>query len=59
MPSPAAFTATCGTCPHRHPSRTLQEAVADALAHRATHPAHAVGVKTATGLMLAERFLTR
>ena len=58
-PPPAAFTATCGTCPHRHPSRTLQEAVADALAHRATHPGHAVGVKTATGLMLAERFLTR
>ena len=32
--------------------------MADALAHRATHPGHAVGVKTATGLMLAERFLT-
>jgi hypothetical protein len=33
--------------------------VANALEHRATHPGHVVGVKTATGLMLAERFLTR
>jgi hypothetical protein len=33
--------------------------VTNALEHRATHAGHAVGVKTATGLMLAERFLTR
>ena len=57
MPA-TSFRVICGTCPHREPVPTRQQAVTNAREHRAKHPSHVVIVKDPTGLTVAERFFS-